>query len=367
MLIVFVCRSSYYSNLSGANKSFHATEIPELDFTLNNLISASIGLSNLAAEKIIAVKNKHKEGTHIKGKTQEGVDEPVTEADRESNFVIINGLKTLFSKSRAIGNEKGDKMIDFDIISEETTPKKEEIVPILEYVTGVEGGDVLLDPSKISIIIDPLDATKEFTEEFDVDGTNMLPYVTTLICIVKDETPIAGIVGRPFVKDEDIIWGVSTAETQTLHNVQSKSPDSTASNLVTVSRSHTGAGKDIVRDNLGKESLPAGGAGYKSWLVLTGKVDAYIHVTAIKTWDLCAGHALLKSVGGDITDKDGNSLKYSKGKPKFDNGLIASLDKNKIKEYATKLSTVQLDIHRRRRRSYQSAILYTLKMIKITQ
>merc|ERR1712228_925276 len=122
-----------------------------------------------------------------------------------------------------------------------------------------------------------------------------------------------------------------------------KQPDSDAEKIVTVSRSHTGNGKDVVKDNLGKESLPAGGAGYKSFLVLSGKVDAYIHVTAIKTWDLCAGHALLRSVGGDITDKDGKTLKYSKGKPKFENGLIASLDKGKIKKYAEKLSSVTLD------------------------
>merc|ERR1711972_423828 len=175
-------------------------------------------------------------------------------------------------------------------------------------------GDELLDPSKISIIVDPLDATKEFTEETDVDGTNMLPYVTTLICIVKDEVPIAGIVGRPFV-NEPIMWGVATESAQTLHGVAMKKPDEKAQGLVTVSRSHTGKGKDVVKENLGKESLPAGGAGYKSYLVLTGQVDAYIHVTAIKTWDLCAGHALLKSVGGDITDKDGVELSILKENP----------------------------------------------------
>merc|ERR1712157_699708 len=152
-----------------------------------------------------------------------------------------------------------------------------------------------------------------------------------------DETPIAGIVGRPFV-DEQIMWGVATDSAKQLHPSEIvKQPDSEAQKIVTVSRSHTGKGKDVVRDNLGKESLPAGGAGYKSFLVWTGQVDAYIHVTAIKTWDLCAGHALLRAVGGDITDKDGAKLKYTRGKPKFENGLIASQSREKIQQYAAKL------------------------------
>ena len=143
------------------------------------------------------------------------------------------------------------------------------------------------------------------------------------------------------------MWSVATDEEHVLHNVEKRQPGVREQNIVTVSRSHTGKGKDVVKDNLGKTSLPAGGAGYKTWLVLTGKVDAYIHVTAIKTWDLCAGHALLKSVGGDITDKDGKPLVYSAETPKFKNGLIASLDKDKIQDYASKLKDVTLDTGKR--------------------
>jgi len=341
MLFIFIIGSTYYSSVPA---QFQTAEVPELDFTLNNLISASIGLSAMAAEKIKDVKARHAESLHVKGQTHEGVDEPVTEADRESNYVMINGLRTLFKNSRAIGNEHGSHKIDFTIISEESNPKFEQIVPTLEYIEPVLGGDSLLDPSKISIIIDPLDATKEFAEETDVDGTNMLPYVTTLMCIVSEGTPIAGIVGRPFV-EEPIMWGVAIEGEKSLHGVEMKRPGAEQEKLVTVSRSHTGKGKDVVREQLGKESVPAGGAGYKTYLVLSGQVDAYVHVTAIKTWDLCAGHALLKSVGGDITDKDGKELRYVKEKPKFENGLIASLDTAKIQSYAEKLKDVTLDTH----------------------
>ncbi len=40
------------------------------------------------------------------------------------------------------------------------------------------------------------------------------------------------------------------------------------------------------------------------------------------TWDICAGHAILSSMGGVMTDYYGNDIDYSK--PMLDNGFIAS-------------------------------------------
>lgn len=52
---------------------------------------------------------------------------------------------------------------------------------------------------------------------------------------------------------------------------------------MTLSMSHAGAAGFVVDKYLeGHATLPAGGAGYKSLLVLDGKAEAYIHVTAIK-------------------------------------------------------------------------------------
>ena len=134
------------------------------------------------------------------------------EAHTESNSVFIDGFRTLFSHSRAVGNPNGDNKIEFTIVSEEASPQRKEKVvsPSFEYISLPEiGGDMLLDPNEISLIIDPLDATQEYIEEFDTDGvTNMLPYVTTLVCVVKNGAPIAGVVGRPYAPDgeSNIIW-----------------------------------------------------------------------------------------------------------------------------------------------------------------
>ena len=37
--------------------------------------------------------------------------------------------------------------------------------------------------------------------------------------------------------------------------------------------------------------------------------EVYVHKTAIKKWDTCAGDAILRAVGGAMIDFDGTPLK----------------------------------------------------------
>ena len=52
---------------------------------LNEFIAVSIELSKKSAQVIRDVKAKHLEDIKVKGKTNEGMDEPVTVADFQSN------------------------------------------------------------------------------------------------------------------------------------------------------------------------------------------------------------------------------------------------------------------------------------------
>ena len=67
-------------------------------------------------------------------------------------------------------------------------------------------------------------------------------------------------------------------------------------------------------------------SGYKTLEVISGNASAYVHVTAIKKWDICAGNALLRSLGGRQTTLLGNDIDYSAtGSPLNTDGLLVTL------------------------------------------
>ena len=71
------------------------------------------------------------------------------------------------------------------------------------------------------------------------------------------------------------------------------------------------------------------------------KADLYFHTTTIKKWDTCAGDALLSTLGGEVTTRKGKSIDYSlQSEAMISDGLIATLSKDKHKEYFKKLSKI---------------------------
>merc|ERR1711878_80370 len=95
---------------------------------------------------------------------------------------------------------------------------------------------------------------------------------------------------------------------------------------IVVSRSHQGeVMKMAAKFKTPGVVTPAGGAGYKVWELVTGHEDVYIHSSLIKKWDLCAGAAILNSLGGRTTDVDGNEIDFDhEWDFKHEGGIIAA-------------------------------------------
>ena len=65
--------------------------------------------------------------------------------------------------------------------------------------------------------------------------------------------------------------------------------------------------------------------GYKTMQVIKGYSDAYLHVTLIKKWDICAGNAILKEAGGKMTTLKGDYITYfPQDSPENKDGLLAT-------------------------------------------
>lgn len=58
-------------------------------------------------------------------------------------------------------------------------------------------------------------------------------------------------------------------------------------------------------------------------------VDAYLHATEIKKWDVCAGNAIINFLGGKMTTLSNELLRYSSEDDNTNKGgLLATMEKH---------------------------------------
>lgn len=178
-----------------------------------------------------------------------------------------------------------------------------------------------------------------------------------------------------------------------LRGMTAKAAEGEAKSTVVISRSHTGEGGDVVSRYITRHKpLFAGGSGYKALRVLQvrrskttrelsdltshrtrsaagtvascggsvllklnvsvwctqGDAVAYLHVTKIKSWDVCAADALVHSAGGEFTDLKGKSIEYKRDRPVLTGGLIATADPASHETYVRQLAGYEMPKHHHR-------------------
>ncbi|KAF3822478.1 hypothetical protein GH733_007852 [Mirounga leonina] len=129
-------------------------------------------------------------------------------------------------------------------------------------------------------------------------------------------------------------------------NVKARTSYNEKTPRIVVSRSHSGMVKQVALQTFGNQTtiIPAGGAGTFLFPCCAWgqcpphalldvpdksqeKADLYIHVTYIKKWDICAGNAILKALGGHMTTLSGEEISYT-GSDGIEGGLLASIRMN---------------------------------------
>lgn len=307
---------------------------------LTDLMAHCIVALQIAGREVVKlslINNEQLDHVGSKGKTKEGVDDVVTGVDLKSHHMIVSTIKDSYRRLNLVSEEDSTKAFEGLRLEKDILPiKRVEFATLLrnnlhQIENQHEDRNSLIAQHETLVWIDPLDATKEYSE-------NLTEYVTLMSCIVHKSKPIVGIIHKPFTNQT--FWSIIDEKTgqiqhspdlKKIYEIANDPVDNDKKTInVIVSRSHAG---DIERilGNIYNNSVvirPAGGSGYKTIELLSGKTDAYVHITHIKKWDICAPYAILKSLNqGNLTDLEGNNIDFGDPNDKVVmKGLIASMN-----------------------------------------
>src|SRR5215216_4315842 len=234
---------------------------------------------------------EHYEGPlNIKQKSSADDLEPVTQADRIANELIVTRLKHEFP--------------DDGILAEESVDTKRR-----------------LGKSRVWMV-DPLDGTNGF-----IDGNGDF---AVQIGLSEEGQCVLGVVYQPL---PGVLYravrGYGTWIERPHFEPQranvSENRDIAAMRLA-ASRSHRSPRMNKVIERFGfKEEVQRGSVGIKIGLLIEQQCDLYIHLSSrTKQWDTCAPEVILTEAGGRITDLFGYPLNYNVPDVQNRNGLIAS-------------------------------------------
>ena len=247
-------------------------------------LSVAIDLARKAGEVIMEF---YGDGADVQWKVG---NEPVTDADKAANALIVERLAIDFP--------------DDGILAEETPDTKGRLSHERLWV------------------VDPMDGTKEFIKrngEFSV-----------MIGLAVDGVARLGVVYQP--TSRRIFYASSGAgawlregdgEPVALRVSETADPSEMC---VAVSRSHRSERIDAVRSALGIErEVRSGSVGLKIGLICERKCDLYIHPSPqTKQWDACAPDAIITEAGGRMTDLAGEPFVYNRRDLFNRSGILAS-------------------------------------------
>src|SRR2546423_10130122 len=235
-------------------------------------------------------------GKPLRVEHKDEFDEPVTQADRTVNELIVRALRESFPED--------------GVLAEESTDTAERLS--CERVW----------------MVDPLDGTKGF-----IAGTGDFA--------VQIGLAVAGraALGVLYAPATDVLYWAArghgswvlrpTSEAgKTLKAERLRVSDETelARMRLAESRSHRGPHMDSLVRALGvRAEVRTHSVGIKVGLLVERQCDLYIHVSSkTKQWDTCAPEAVLAEAGGRMTDLWGEPLLYNSPDVLNRNGLVAS-------------------------------------------
>eukprot|EP00027_Filamoeba_sp_ATCC50430_P003523 CAMPEP_0168545324 /NCGR_PEP_ID=MMETSP0413-20121227/2900_1 /TAXON_ID=136452 /ORGANISM="Filamoeba nolandi, Strain NC-AS-23-1" /LENGTH=301 /DNA_ID=CAMNT_0008575419 /DNA_START=8 /DNA_END=913 /DNA_ORIENTATION=+ len=243
-----------------------------------------------------------------------GVDDLFTKADVQSQQLIMALLRKKFGSNLALVGEE-----ECEIPETNETPV-ENLVDLTKVPAAYQNATL----KDVCVFIDPLDATKEFT-------LGNLEAVMSLVGIGYKGLAVGGVMYMPFVDSKSdpgkgtLIYGMLGG--LGVHGIEIKERNDGRVIIATTRTHGTPEVEKAIELIKPDEVMRVGGAGHKVVILLQGRADAYVFPTpGTKKWDTCAPEAIVKCLGGNLTDMYGKSLPYWPNSPAHNKeGVLCAL------------------------------------------
>jgi 3'(2'), 5'-bisphosphate nucleotidase len=219
-------------------------------------------------------------------------NEPVTEADKAANALIVGRLGAAFPNDTILSEEIPD--------------------------SGARLG------KRRIWMVDPIDGTSDFI----LGDTGFV----VMIGLVVDGRPLVGAVAHPL--SEKVFGGIAgdttTAWVEDAKGVRTPLHTTVIERApgirLVASKTHRTPRIDRIKKALQVEDeMNVGSVGLKIGLVSEGVRDLYVYTGGrTKIWDTCAPEAILRGAGGAMTDVDGEPLVYDREDLYNRRGIVAS-------------------------------------------
>jgi len=224
--------------------------------------------------------------------TYKNDDSPLTILDTEIDQFIRKELKKL--------NQ------DFALISEETSQQQVN--------------------SEYTWIIDPIDGTKEL-----INGSDEF---TLNIALINNRKSILGAIYQP-MKDSIFLGGtdlppkkIIDGKTEFLSNNNNQICN------VLISKSHSSEEEidfcEKVMSKFEGSKVIRMGSSIKFCRICEGIADLYPRFGDVYSWDIAAGHAILKAFGGDVLDSNLQDISYDMKEKQLIKGFFAFSNENRL-------------------------------------
>ncbi len=218
--------------------------------------------------------------------------DPVTEADRRANALIVARLRALFPADGIVAEESAGEGAELSAALQR---------PRIWYV-------------------DPLDGTKEFISkngEFSVMlGLAIAGRAQLGVVLQPSEDKLySGIVGHG-------AWLQQHGQRRPLQVSGTAQPSELR---LVVSRSHRPQSTDDLVRALGiQREAQSGSVGLKIGQIAEQRADLYVHASdRASAWDTCGPEAVLRAAGGQFTDLGGEPLVYGEPELRARRGILA--------------------------------------------